>query len=268
MQWVFPRTRERELAWKMGAAIVGGSLLLSPFTFWIFEHDEKRKFLAWMWDFSEILEAFCVLPQLLLLRQTTVPTVIDSYYLVTLGGYRLFYVLNWIYKGLDLNSLKPKPVAVIFGVIQCAFYIDFAWVYYTRQRVKLRAGGVVDADDMRRGWILGRLFGKNTNSHAYDDEEAGLNPDGPGQGAPPRRAKWGSRGISVSADDPDLEAARSSSSVDEFDAAVDPDAKMRDPDDLARALDDSDDEDDALPSAQGRPAGEGSGVGNGSEWQS
>jgi hypothetical protein len=32
----------------------------------------------------------CVLPQLLLLRQTTVPTVIDSYYLLALGSYRAF----------------------------------------------------------------------------------------------------------------------------------------------------------------------------------
>jgi hypothetical protein len=40
----------------------------------------------------------CVLPQLLLLRQTTVPTVIDSYYLLALGSYRGFYILNWIHR--------------------------------------------------------------------------------------------------------------------------------------------------------------------------
>lgn len=41
-----------------------------------------------MWVFSEILESICVVPQLLLMRQTTVPTVIDSFYLATLGTYR------------------------------------------------------------------------------------------------------------------------------------------------------------------------------------
>jgi len=267
MQWVFPRTRERELSWKMGAGILGGSLVLSPFIMFIFEPKKWWAFKVWMWNFSEILESVCVLPQLLLLRQTTVPTVIDSYYLVTLGGYRILYALNWMYRGLDPSTRPPNAVSVIFGLLQCALFIDFAWVYYTRQRVKLRGGGIIDADDMRRGWILGRIFGKHANTDAEDDEEAGLNAAAHGQTPQPSRAKWGSRGISVSADDPELEAARSSRPVDEFDGAVDPDAKMRDPDDLAKVLDDSDDDDDALPSVREGSNGESSGVGNGSEWR-
>ena len=31
MRWVYPRTREKELAWKMGALVLAGSLVLSPF---------------------------------------------------------------------------------------------------------------------------------------------------------------------------------------------------------------------------------------------
>src|SRR5271163_1171757 len=102
-----------------------------------------------IYTFSIVLESVCVLPQLLLLRQTTVPTVIDSFYLLTLGSYRAFYVLNWIvrYASSDRNHF-PETEAVIFGVIQTAFYVDFAWVYYTRQRVKLRNGGIVDSEDL------------------------------------------------------------------------------------------------------------------------
>lgn len=37
MQWVYPRSREREIAWKMGAAVLGGSLVISPFAMLIFE---------------------------------------------------------------------------------------------------------------------------------------------------------------------------------------------------------------------------------------
>lgn len=37
MRWVYPRTREREIAWKMAAGILAGSLVLSPFTMLIFE---------------------------------------------------------------------------------------------------------------------------------------------------------------------------------------------------------------------------------------
>jgi energy-converting hydrogenase Eha subunit C len=37
MQWVYPRSREREVSWKMGAIILGGSLVLSPFVMLILE---------------------------------------------------------------------------------------------------------------------------------------------------------------------------------------------------------------------------------------
>lgn len=37
MQWLYPRSREREIAWKLGALILVGSLALSPFMMMIFE---------------------------------------------------------------------------------------------------------------------------------------------------------------------------------------------------------------------------------------
>jgi hypothetical protein len=121
------------------------------------------------WTFSQILESVCILPQLLLLRQTTVPTVIDSYYLLTLGSYRAFYILNWIWREVDITDRGPQPVSIIFGVLQTAFYVDFAWVYYSRQRVKLRNGGIVDADDMRNGWLLRTVFGHKAVVGDVDD---------------------------------------------------------------------------------------------------
>jgi ER lumen protein retaining receptor len=139
-----------------------------------------------------------VLPQLLLLRQTTVPTVIDSYYLVCLGSYRAFYILNWITRAADREH-HFDPISVIFGVIQTVLYIDFAWVYWTRQRVKLRGGGVVDSDDLRRGWLIGRLVGKHSDLDDLDEEEA---PGANGSGSSSNNKRgWGRRGISVSADE-------------------------------------------------------------------
>jgi hypothetical protein len=217
--------------------------------------------LQWLRDFSIVLESVCVLPQLLLLRQTTVPTVIDSFYLLTLGSYRAFYLLNWIWRGLDLNDIPPDAVSVIFGVVQTALYVDFAWVYYTRQRVKLRGGGLVDADDLRRGWLLNRIFGKHADVEPEDEEAqpslgggAGSNGHA-GRRAPPR-AKWGARGISVSADDTTLDHEGESSGHEEglTDGHIDPDAKMKDPEELARALEDEEDEDGLPPAAQGGPS--------------
>ena len=37
MRWQFPRTRERETAWKLGGAALVGSLIGSPFAMLIFE---------------------------------------------------------------------------------------------------------------------------------------------------------------------------------------------------------------------------------------
>lgn len=190
------------------------------------------------------MESVCVLPQLLLLRQTTTPTVIDSFYLLTLGSYRALYCVNWLIRGLDRDDPGPDKVSVIFGIIQTALYIDFAWVYYTRQRVKLRGGGVVDADDLRRSWLLRRIFGKYGNVADDDeyDEEGGpaLGGDGSRRAS---RPKWGARGISVSADDGVFDAEREHLAQSEgISSPVDPDAKMRDPDELAKALDDDDED--------------------------
>lgn len=149
-----------------------------------------------------------MLPQLLLLRQTAVPTVLDSYYLVALGSYRAFYILNWIWR-LASSEHHFDPISVIFGIIQTALYVDFAWVYYTRQRVKLRGGGVVDSDDLSKSFLVRRIIGRGSRADTEDDgiadEDEGLHRQengtihnqGPGQG----QNRWGARGISVSADD-------------------------------------------------------------------
>lgn len=213
-----------------------------------------------------------MLPQLLLLRQTTVPTVIDSFYLVTLGAYRAFYILNWIERGIN-DPYKPPAESVIFGVLQTLLYVDFAWVYYTRQRVKLRAGGLVDSDDLRKSWLLSRIFGKP----AEDEEDEESRPvlgdeegeDSRGRPPQPRRngsTKWGKKGISVSADHDvlDTESERQRHLDAEIDA---PDAQMKDPDELALNLeDDSDDDDGVLPTntaGTGKPTG----IGGGEEWR-
>ncbi|KAL1841616.1 hypothetical protein VTJ49DRAFT_6793 [Mycothermus thermophilus] len=267
MRFVYPRTREREIAWKMSALILAGSLVLSPFVMLIFDPKDWWGFREWLWVFSQVLESVCVLPQLLLLRQTTIPTVITSFYIVFLGSYRALYLVNWILKELDTNMKKPNPISVIFGVIQTAFYVDFAWVYWSRQRVKLRNGGVVDADDLSRGWLLRRIFGSKPFSRdidgpgAEDEENAPAlgGSRGRGLGGSARggaRPKWGSRGISISADEGVLEHERARQGSDAFGdsddddeehgvttaGTVDPDAKMRDPDELARALDEDDDD--------------------------
>lgn len=190
-----------------------------------------------IWTFSIELESVCVLPQLQLLRQTSVPTVLDSYYLVTLGSYRFFYILNWIYRGVRERYFEP--VAFIFGVIQTLLYIDFAWVYYSRQRVKLRGGGVVDSDDLSKSFLVRRFLG-GRRSHGSDEdiaeedeafvsqENGTIRPSAQRGGS-----NWGARGLSVSADST-LDHHHNQTSIDASEIA-DPAAFEDESDDEATA---------------------------------
>lgn len=185
-----------------------------------------------IYTFSLSLESLCILPQLLLLRQTSVPTVLDSFYLATLGSYRFFYLLNWIVRAATTKNITAHdpifPISVTFGIIQTLLYVDFAWVYWTRQRVKLRYGGVVDGEDLGRGWLVGRLLGRGRGQHdaALDEEDERFIGQEEGiirPNAAPRSQSnsWGARGISVSADEGVLEGERGNSGVA---GLTDPDA--------------------------------------------
>lgn len=176
------------------------------------------------------------------------PTVIDSYYLVCLGSYRAFYILNWIERVADKEERHFDPISVLFGIIQTALYIDFAWVYYTRQRVKLRAGGVVDSEDLARGWLVGRF----TKHHDLDEEEEpalGRSNGGENNGNARGNNKWGRRGISVSADEGVHDVHPDSAEAQQ---------PLTDP----QAFEDDLTDDEGAP-----PASSHANVGNGSEWR-
>ena len=163
---------------------------------------------------------------------------------MTLGSYRAFYIVNWILRAAQEHHFDP--IAVIFGIVQTAFYVDFAWVYWTRQRVKLRNGGVVDSDDLSRGWLVSRILGRSGENL---DEEGG-ETQGSAQGSAPKgRGEWGSRGISISADDQVLEQKQ---------------------DELAPFLEGGagpdEDREDAS-SSSGQPNGTAQGISDGSKWR-
>jgi ER lumen protein retaining receptor len=287
---IYPRTREREKAWRLGLYCAAGSAVAAPLVTLIFKDFGWVEMLV---TFSLVLESVCILPQLLLLRQTTVPTVITSFYLLTLGSYRFFYILNWVVRATSKEHFFD-PTSVIFGVIQTALYVDFAWVYWTRQRVKLRGGGVVDSDDLRKSWLVGGLLGRGRASadigrpgglegdEEEDDMERGHMRDG-GNGAPnaPGNAnarkpappnRWGKRGVSVSADDTLEEHTHSSrqqktkpsplsTTASEGGTLQERTGMLKQPDDFL----DDDDDDDIDPVNDTQPFSVGDGDGEGDE---
>jgi hypothetical protein len=105
------------------------------------------------------------------------------------------------------RSRPELPTQIIFGIIQTLFYVDFAWVYYTRQRVKLRGGGIVDSEDLNKSFLVNRFIGRRQGQNRevdeddLADEESGLGAQENGVIRPSASNRWGARGISVSADD-------------------------------------------------------------------
>lgn len=143
--------------------------------------------------------------------------------------------------------------SIIFGLVQTALYVDFAWVYWSRQRVKLRYGGVVDSDDLSKSFIVKRFIGRRGNQNNPDEddditeEEDRLAAQENGTVRPSANRtnsdRWGARGISVSADDTLQEHLDGSSR----------DAQMVDP----SHFEDDEDEDDTdapPPPAKNSPA--------------
>jgi len=169
MRWIYPYTPESRLAWRATAIILVSAFLSSLVFNYHFTLTEI------LWSFSIALESLCVIPQLILLRETTVPTVITSHYLLALGSYRAFYIPNWIYRYAFDNVVDP--IAAVYGVIQTALYLDFAWVYYSRQRIKLRDGVLVDSEDYERGWLVRWLSGKEGSPLQPLDRDGPIIPD-------------------------------------------------------------------------------------------
>lgn len=146
---------------------------------------------------------------------------------------------------------------MVFGVLQTAFYVDFAWVYWSRQRVKLRHGALVDSGDLEQGWLVKRFVGRDgavgeEGDAAYEAATANERPRARTGG------RWGPRGISVSADE-DLvpSAKRNGSRLD----GVAEEERLADP-----GLFEDEESDDEQSRAKG-PSNAVEGVGNGAEWR-
>lgn len=68
-----------------------------------------------LWTFSIILEAVSYIPQLSMLRRMREVESLTANYVFFLGGYRLVYIFNWIYK--IANSMNVSYVAIIAGIV-------------------------------------------------------------------------------------------------------------------------------------------------------
>merc|ERR1719230_439203 len=78
-----------------------------------------------LWTFSEFIEGFAMVPQYIFCyRERAGRDWGTSLYVIALGGYRVFYALNWIYKKIQMPHYSDIQ-SWIGGIIEIMFFIDF-----------------------------------------------------------------------------------------------------------------------------------------------
>lgn len=73
------------------------------------------------------LEALAIVPQLTMLYHQKHVENITTHYILTLGGYRAFYLLSWLYR--ISMSISVNWVSVVAGILQTALYGNFVFYY-------------------------------------------------------------------------------------------------------------------------------------------
>jgi len=77
-----------------------------------------------LWTFSEFIEGFAMVPQYIFCYRSGPRDWGQSLYVISLGGYRVFYALNWIYKKIQMPHYSDIQ-SWIGGIIEIIFFLDF-----------------------------------------------------------------------------------------------------------------------------------------------
>ncbi|KNH03668.1 ER lumen retaining receptor protein [Perkinsela sp. CCAP 1560/4] len=93
----------------------------------MFHRHARHEWQEILWTFSEYLEAIAIIPQIYMLENTEKYEALTSHYIFALGAYRVFYVLNWVYRYFAQGYVSV--VSWIAGGIQTALYVDFFYQY-------------------------------------------------------------------------------------------------------------------------------------------
>jgi len=81
--------------------------------------------LEMLWSFSQFLEGFAMVPQYIFCyRDKTSRDYGVVLYVVSLGGYRVFYAANWIYKKVQMPAYSDIQ-SWTGGIIEIAFFTDY-----------------------------------------------------------------------------------------------------------------------------------------------
>ncbi len=125
---LFRKTREKlQNSFPIFAYLIGAHFLTWS-TCYLTDHKEIDK--EFFWRFSIYLEMFAIIPQLCLIYKQGIISQTMTYYLLMLGSYRAFYILNWFYRYNTEHVLEP--IAFLCGCVQTIIYLYFFVHIYPR----------------------------------------------------------------------------------------------------------------------------------------
>lgn len=77
------------------------------------------------WTFSEFIEAMALVPQYIMCYKAKQLRPAVALYVLAVGGYRLLYVCNWIYKRYEWAQSYHDYPSWLGGGVECILFIDF-----------------------------------------------------------------------------------------------------------------------------------------------
>lgn len=81
--------------------------------------------LEMLWSFSQFLEGFAMVPQYIFCyRDRGAKDIGVGLYVLSLGGYRVFYAANWIYKKIQMPHYSDVQ-SWLGGIIEISFFLDY-----------------------------------------------------------------------------------------------------------------------------------------------
>ena len=94
--------------------------------------NKNRTLWGLTWSFSLWLESVAVFPQISIIAKTDGIFTYTAHYLLSLGLYRFFYILLWIYRYVKQG--RVLWVSVFSGFLQVLLYSDFFYLYCKNSR--------------------------------------------------------------------------------------------------------------------------------------
>jgi len=135
---------------------------------------KRPSFLEYMRTFSLILEAVCLVPQYVFRYRDNENTDMGVFiFIFCLGGYRVLYMCNWIYRRIE-NPHYNDISSWITGLVEILLFIDF--LMYRLIGFSILRTFVLGVDD-RIGWVSDSVEFRILGKIVHDDEQITSNAD-------------------------------------------------------------------------------------------